>query len=173
MFKVKINSSEMKENSIHYEMIELFEDNSNNDEENNENNENKEEEEEGKKLISPTFRIPITIIKPIKLSENTNKIEFNDISLSSGKIIRNFINVPNGSNFLEINIKINDFNKDSTSRLIVLHTLQVLTDAQYSSNEYEKYIRFETDKIEKYFIPVISERTIEVKKKKLLIKKNY
>jgi tripeptidyl-peptidase II len=134
-FKVITDSSDFEENTINSGTVDAYED---------------------EKEI-PSFRIPITIIKPIVLKDT--KFEMNNLQFESGKINRYFINVPNGSTFCKIDVKINNFD---TSRILVLHTLQVIQDNSYTKNEFEKYIRFDSEKMESFFIPVISEKTIEV-----------
>ncbi|KAL3696139.1 hypothetical protein R1sor_010215 [Riccia sorocarpa] len=71
----------------------------------------------------PSFRIPVTVIKPIQVSASSPKVTFSDLSFVPGFTDRRFILVPEGATWAEVTIRCHGFD---TPRRFIVSAVQLL-----------------------------------------------
>jgi len=86
------------------------------------------------------FSVPITVVKPI-----TNEREFSvpDLQLQPSQVERYFLVPPPGSTWMDISVRdLRDSaaDGDTSTRIVVLHTTQLLPYAAYRDNEFYRYM---------------------------------
>ncbi|XP_033760966.1 tripeptidyl-peptidase 2-like [Pecten maximus] len=108
----------------------------------------------------PVFRIPITVIKPAKVSdETTYEMCFNDVQFKPGHIHRHFIHVPQGATVAVLNVK--SLDKDKNCRML-LHGMQVVQQYQYKKFEFEKFVTISSQGQTTQAFQVVDNSTLEM-----------
>ena len=108
------------------------------------------------------FMVPVTVVKP--LPEN-KVIELGELSFEKAEVKRHFLVPPKGSTWADIIVQdsrdpMNE-NENST-KLIVLHTVQLLPNAAYRDNEVQRYYNLRPKQQVVATIPVDDGHTLEV-----------
>ncbi|CAG8455950.1 13834_t:CDS:10 [Funneliformis caledonium] len=85
----------------------------------------------------PLFRVPVTVTRPIILS-NGSKVTFDNWSFGPGHIERRFIKVPDGATFADLTIKFSTTKPTSPARFR-LHMMQLLPQKRFTSHEVANY----------------------------------
>ena len=88
----------------------------------------------------PRFSVPITVAKTMdqspKISLGTMEFEYNEVK-------RFFLDVPAGASWMDVTVKDcreEDVDKETSTRLMVLHTIQLLPHSAYRDAEVQKYL---------------------------------
>ncbi|WKY15571.1 hypothetical protein Q1695_000781 [Nippostrongylus brasiliensis] len=113
---------------------------------------------EEKPSMGPIFRVPITVIKPIKISAAEDFTYERSIDCVSGIPVRLFISVPSGANLCEV--KIVNPTGGSPERF-TLHCVQIVDGKSTRNTETYKTLGPETSEW-RHFVPVVENRTLEV-----------
>ncbi|KAL3924971.1 MAG: hypothetical protein SGILL_000709 [Bacillariaceae sp.] len=106
--------------------------------------------------------LPITVIKPMK---EERVIERKNITLGPAEVQRFFVVPPAGSTWMDIAVHdCRDSNEEGTSssKLHVLHTVQLLPHAAHRDNAEQKYLNLLPDQTNVTSIPVEAGITCEV-----------
>uniref|UniRef100_A0A7S1YW11 Tripeptidyl-peptidase II n=1 Tax=Ditylum brightwellii TaxID=49249 RepID=A0A7S1YW11_9STRA len=87
----------------------------------------------------PLFRVPITIVKTLP---EENNVDLGRLNFTPAEVKRNFLSVPQGATWMDVTVRDTrtEQDKDASSRLTVLHTVQLLPHAAYKSNEHQRYL---------------------------------
>eukprot|EP00957_Ditylum_brightwellii_P072875 5538462-Ditylum_brightwellii.AAC.1 len=87
----------------------------------------------------PLFRVPITIVKTLP---EENDVDLGRLNFTPAEVKRNFLSVPQGATWMDVTVHDTrtEQDKDASSRLTVLHTVQLLPHAAYKSNEHQRYL---------------------------------
>lgn len=96
-----------------------------------------EAEKPGRKAI---FTVPITVVKPLPPLREFN---IDQLELQPAEVRRFFLTPPPGSTWMDITIsdlRSSEADGDSSTRILVLHTTQLLTHAAQRDNECQKYV---------------------------------
>jgi hypothetical protein len=73
----------------------------------------------------PLFSVPITVVKPIPVQQ---KFDFGTLALQPAQVLRYFLTPPAGSTWVDVTITDTrpSASQDGSSRLVVLHAVQLL-----------------------------------------------
>lgn len=142
--------------------------------------------------LGPRFHIPITIAKPIDedVSISLGELEvsicmldmaivfyvssdltlalifpFHKSQFAPNEVKRFFLNVPSGATWMDVAVKDTrtiETDEETSSRLLVLHTLQLLPNAAYRDAEEQKYLNLMPSHETVASIPVHSGVTCEM-----------
>ncbi|XP_006813380.1 tripeptidyl-peptidase 2-like, partial [Saccoglossus kowalevskii] len=86
----------------------------------------------------PLFRVPITVIKPCKVHDETYyEMKSDDLTFRAGQIHRRFIAVPVGATWADLTVV--SMEKKLPSRFVI-HAIQLLPQSAYRTHEYYKFI---------------------------------
>jgi len=89
------------------------------------------------------FSFPITIVKPTALPPNEPSPNLGQMNFGPAETYRFFLTPPAGATFMDITVK--DCRKaagdDASSRLMVLHTMQLFPHTPYRDREMQTYLR--------------------------------
>lgn len=108
----------------------------------------------------PLFRIPITVIVPIKVTDTVHhSVAFNNVQFKPGQIKRHFIHVPEGATFGVLKIESRDSEK---SCRFLLHTLQLSPQCQYRKHEFDKLVTLSDQGKFVQTFPVLDGNILEV-----------
>eukprot|EP00554_Chaetoceros_debilis_P010467 CAMPEP_0194110042 /NCGR_PEP_ID=MMETSP0150-20130528/9376_1 /TAXON_ID=122233 /ORGANISM="Chaetoceros debilis, Strain MM31A-1" /LENGTH=1321 /DNA_ID=CAMNT_0038799113 /DNA_START=77 /DNA_END=4042 /DNA_ORIENTATION=- len=89
--------------------------------------------------LGARFYVPITVVKP--MGEQAT-IELGELEFEPNEVKRFFVDVPKDATWMDVSVKDTrdpDIDKETTSRLMVLHTLQLLPHMAYRDAEEQKY----------------------------------
>ena len=90
--------------------------------------------------IGPRFSVPITIVKPL---ERSTTVSLGELEFDANEVKRFFLDVPEGASWMDVTVKDGrdqSVDKETSSRLIVLHTIQLLPHNAYRDAETQKYL---------------------------------
>lgn len=104
----------------------------------------------------PIIRIPVTVIKPIELQSHVQEY---DMSFKPGQLERHFINVPNGSQYIEVKIRGESID---TSRMYCVHLIQILPQVSFKETTIEKWVKLTKIQSQIIKLKVIPNTTIEL-----------
>jgi tripeptidyl-peptidase-2 len=89
------------------------------------------------------FNLPITVVKPASLPENEPSPNLGQMNFGPAETYRFFLEPPKGATFMDITVR--DCRKsagdDASSRLMVLHTVQLFPHTPYRDREHQSYLR--------------------------------
>ena len=94
-----------------------------------------------KRDVGPRFSVPITVVKTL---EQETSISLGSLEFESNEVKRFFLDVPEGASWMDVTVK--DCreeatgDKETSSRLMVLHTIQLLPHKAYRDAEAQKYL---------------------------------
>jgi tripeptidyl-peptidase-2 len=83
------------------------------------------------------WSLPITVIKPLGEAQ---VIERSNIELKPTEIVRYFVVPPEGSTWMDVTVRDCRDSNETSSRLYVLHTVQLLPHAAYRDHAEQKYL---------------------------------
>lgn len=90
--------------------------------------------------IGPRFSVPITIAKTI---EQKSSITLGNLEFDFNEVKRFFLDVPTGASWMDVTVKDcreQSVDKENSSRLVVLHTIQLLPHNAYRDAQTQKYL---------------------------------
>ncbi|KAL2642830.1 hypothetical protein R1flu_010417 [Riccia fluitans] len=105
----------------------------------------------------PSFRIPVTVIKPIQVSASSPKVTFSDLSFVPGFTDRRFILVPEGATWAEVTIRCHGFD---TPRRFLVSAVQLMPKKRPSV--WETYATFTSPSAKDFAFPVDGGVTMEL-----------
>jgi tripeptidyl-peptidase-2 len=83
------------------------------------------------------FSIPITVAKPM---EEANQLSLGELEYEPTEVKRFMLNVPSGATWMDVTLQDQRPDaSDGSPRLMILHTVQLMPHAPYSSVECKKY----------------------------------
>ena len=86
------------------------------------------------------FSVPITVAKPMK---EASQLMLGDLTFTPSEVKRFLLSVPLGATWMDVTLQDRrDDASDTSARLVVLHSVQLLPHAPYSSAESRKYYNF-------------------------------
>ncbi|MCL4177805.1 MAG: S8 family serine peptidase [Verrucomicrobia bacterium] len=113
----------------------------------------------GDATAGPAFRLPVTVIRPVPVSDSNPAIWTETIPLTAAQLERRFLVVPAGATRAELTVRAGDL--DSPRRLIV-HALQVLPLHAYTDTQMQRYLTLDSQDDQKILFPVTGGRTLEL-----------
>ncbi|XP_026379744.1 tripeptidyl-peptidase 2-like isoform X1 [Papaver somniferum] len=105
----------------------------------------------------PLFRVPITITKPIVLTDKTPLVAFSGMRFVPGHIERRFIEVPRGANWVEATMRTSGFD---TARRFFIDTLQICPLKR--PMKWERVETFSSPSAKSFSFPVEGGQTMEL-----------
>ncbi|KAG6541056.1 hypothetical protein Mapa_017543 [Marchantia paleacea] len=105
----------------------------------------------------PSFRVPVTVVKPIQLSAGYPSVTFSDLSFTPGFTDRRFIVVPEGATWAEISIRCHGFD---TPRRFLVSAVQLMPKERPSV--WETYATFTSPSTKDFALPVEGGITMEL-----------
>lgn len=105
----------------------------------------------------PIIRIPVTVIKPIELKSHVQEYQ---MEFKSGGLERHFINVPNGSQYVDVTLTGGD--KIDTSRMYCLHLIQIVPHVSNKETTMEKWIKLTKGQSQSLKFKVVPNTVLEV-----------
>lgn len=110
--------------------------------------------------FGPVFSVPITVIKPAKLSHETDRTTFSDIRMKPGELYRNYITTPSSTvQYCKITLRAVEMD---IQKMFVLHTTQLLEKEAYSLHDTRKFINLSKSDVSSHFIKTLPNRTLEL-----------
>ncbi|CAL1545565.1 unnamed protein product, partial [Lymnaea stagnalis] len=138
-FTVKIDPRGLAE-GIHYAEIRAF--------------------ESGNVERGPLFRVPVTVIVPVRLVDLTNfSISTLGLNFKPGQIHRRFIHVPYGASYAVL--KITSLDVEKSGRFLI-HTLQISPQTAYKDHEFSKFVTISERGEGSYAFSVLGDCTLEL-----------
>ena len=110
----------------------------------------------------PMFMVPITVIRPL---EEQPQVSLGTLAFGPAEVKRSFLTVPAGATWMDVSVKDlrdSSMDKDSSPRLMVLHTIQLLPHQAYRDNEADEYLNLVPSQTSVKSIPVHAGVTIEL-----------
>ena len=110
----------------------------------------------------PMFSVPITVAKPL---EEKQQLSLGNLSFEPAEVKRFFLSVPEGATWMDVSIKdkrVAALEQDSSPRLVVLHTVQLVPNQAYRDAEKEVYLNLVPSQTSVTSIPVLSGITCEL-----------
>ena len=111
----------------------------------------------------PMFTVPITVVCPL---EEQPQISLGTLGFGPAEVKRFFLSVPAGATWMDVSVKdlrdTTSVDKDSSPRLMVLHTIQLLPHQAYRDNEADEYLNLVPSQTSVKSIPVQAGVTIEM-----------
>ncbi|XP_076356359.1 tripeptidyl-peptidase II isoform X2 [Tachypleus tridentatus] len=87
----------------------------------------------------PVFSVPVTVIKPKNISENTDwELAVSGVMMKPGAIVREFIEIPRGATWAVIKIKSHNQERSST---FILHSIQLQPQMSCTGQEFFKRVQ--------------------------------
>lgn len=108
------------------------------------------------------FRVPVTVAKP---QPTKRVVKMGEFMLDPAEVKRFFVTPPAGSTWMNISVRDcrdSESDGDSSSRLVVLHTVQLLPHAPYSHFEKQKYLTMMPSETSAVSVSVEEGVTVEV-----------
>ena len=112
----------------------------------------------------PLFTVPITVVKPFPVDR---LISLGKLSFQPAEVKRFFVVPPAGATWMDVTVR--DWREataagevDSSTKLFVLHTVQLLPHAAYRDFEKQKYLNFRPGQVNVTSIAVEESITCEV-----------
>ncbi len=93
-----------------------------------------------KKEMGPRFSVPITVVKTM---EQSSSISLGKLEFEHNEVKRFFLDVPDGATWMDVTVKDcreQNVDKETSARLMVLHTVQLLPHNAYRDAETQKYL---------------------------------
>ena len=88
----------------------------------------------------PMFRVPITVAKPFPLPANCRQVNLGELSFGPAETKRYFVVPPLGATWMDVVLTdTRNPDEEGATRLIALHTVQLLPHAAYRDFEEAKY----------------------------------
>mmetsp|Transcript_8805 Transcript_8805/g.11071 ORF Transcript_8805/g.11071 Transcript_8805/m.11071 type:complete len:1292 (+) Transcript_8805:46-3921(+) len=90
--------------------------------------------------LGPQFYVPITVVKPI---DQSTLISLGELEFETNEVKRYFLDVPSGVSWMDVTVKDcrdTEVEKETSSRLMVLHTIQLLPHKAYRDAQVQKYL---------------------------------
>jgi tripeptidyl-peptidase-2 len=127
----------------------------------------------GRESRGPLFRVPVTVLKPRagvhragvqalawrgQPEGGTPAIE-ETLELSPGEVRRQFLAVPDGATWLDVELELQEAD---AARTLVLHTVQTLPGHSFEDHEMRQYVRMEQRSRTVISIPVVGGYTQEI-----------
>ncbi|KAG2389080.1 hypothetical protein C9374_014480 [Naegleria lovaniensis] len=110
--------------------------------------------------FGPVFSVPITVIKPVKLSHEYDRTTFADIRMKPGELYRNYITTPSSSvQYCKITLRAMEAN---IQKMFVLHATQLIDKEAYSLHDTRKFINLSKSDVSSHFIKTLPNRTLEL-----------
>ncbi|XP_033096394.1 tripeptidyl-peptidase 2-like isoform X2 [Anneissia japonica] len=107
----------------------------------------------------PLFRIPITVLVPVSISDTVNYEWTSDVlNFQPGQIHRRFITVPKGATWAELTLT----SLDENQARFVIHTVQLQKKSAYRVNEFYKFLNLMENAEVSYAFSVHGEKTLEI-----------
>jgi tripeptidyl-peptidase-2 len=107
----------------------------------------------------PVFRLPITVIRPLPLSEDEEFTWRETLGFEPGQIERRFFAVPPGATWADLRLRRLD---TDNQRVFMLQTVQLLPGASYSDNALDQRITLGPAAQEVRSFKVVGGRTLEL-----------
>ncbi len=106
--------------------------------------------------------IPITVVKPHPLDDVMTP-NLGQLNFGPAETRRFFLSPPSGATFMDVTVKdCRPSSDDATSRLIVLHALQLLPHTPYRDNECQRYMQSTPQSTHVFSIDLRDSVTIEL-----------
>ncbi|XP_076435935.1 tripeptidyl-peptidase 2-like isoform X2 [Babylonia areolata] len=107
----------------------------------------------------PVFRVPVTVIMPSRVQEESLSLTFSQMTFRPGQIRRHFIAVPSQASWAVLQVKWKDCERGGRFQV---HALQLQPQKGYETHEFEKFFNVsETGETTQAF-PVVPSRTLEL-----------
>jgi len=110
----------------------------------------------------PMFSVPITVVRPL---EERPQMSLGELSFQPAEVKRFFLSVPSGATWMDVSVtdlREASVDKDSSPRLIVLHTIQLLPHQAYRDAEADEYLNLVPSQTTIKSIPVHQGITLEM-----------
>ncbi|PON90851.1 Tripeptidyl peptidase [Trema orientale] len=104
----------------------------------------------------PLFRIPITITKPMTVTNRPPLVTFSRMSFLPGHIERRFLEVPLGASWVEATMQTSGFD---TARRFFVDTVQLFPLQR--PNKWESVVTFSSPSAKSFSFPVVGGQTME------------
>lgn len=108
----------------------------------------------------PLFRVPITVIKPDKKSEDSSRYMYSKIDFSPGGIHRKFFIAPTGSQIAKITVR--SIGKQATSRTYMLHCVYNELEAAHTKSSLQKHFVMNDGDEQVFCAPVRENTMVEI-----------
>ena len=113
----------------------------------------------------PMFKFPITVMKPMSLEgdgENPSP-NLGQLLFGPAETYRFFVTPPPGATYCDITVKdCRDASDDDSSRLVVLHAVQILPHTPYRDREKQRYLNLNPGKVTVTSVRIVPDFTIEI-----------
>ncbi len=88
----------------------------------------------------PRFSVPITVVKTL---EKSSTVSLGELEFENNEVKRFFLDVPEGASWMDVTVKDcreQNVDKETSARMMVLHTIQLLPHNAYRDAEVQKYL---------------------------------
>ncbi|CAM6096265.1 unnamed protein product [Calypogeia fissa] len=105
----------------------------------------------------PSFRVPVTVIKPMELQAGSALATFDDLSFTPGHIERRFVVVPEGATWAELSVRVSGFD---TPRQFSITAVQLSSKKRPST--WATYAVFSSPSSKNFSFPIEGGLTMEL-----------